>query len=104
MRETRDIKAPDGYLIGGERLVRRDGTVLFQRGWWQCPTEWAGEYIMLHALADGDENIEIAPPGYHSIYQAQLDRKTILAPRTNRRDAKSLLRNPVHVAWRDRNR
>lgn len=99
MREARDIKAPDGFLLGGERLVRQDGTILFQRGWWQAPTEWAGEYVWVHCTDGGAGDLEVAPPGYTSIYLAQLDVKTIFCPRTKRADAKPAYRRPETKAW-----
>lgn len=104
MREAQDIKAPDGFLLGGERLVRQDGTVLFQRGWWQVPVEWAGEYVWVHACDDGAEELEVAPPGYSSIYRAQMDQQTIFAPRTARRDAKPGYRRLDHIAYSARMR
>ena len=49
-RKNTDIMAPDGYLLGGERLVRKGGVILFQRGWWQLPEGFAqdGEYCWVH--------------------------------------------------------
>jgi hypothetical protein len=99
MREHRDIKAPDGFLLGGERAVRQDGTILFQRGWWQAPKEWAGEYVWVHCTAGGAGDLEVAPPGYSSVYAAQRDGKTILCPRTKRPDAKPGLRKPSLKAY-----
>lgn len=90
MKRDNDIKAPDGYLLGGERSVRQDGTILFQRGWWQAPKEWAGEYVWVHCL-DAEGNffeIEVAPPGYSDFSAAKLDRATIVCPRTARAEAK----------------
>lgn len=82
-REATDIKAPDGYLLGGERVVRKGGQVLFHRTRWQLPDGFAeqGEYVWVHTL-EGDgifDRIEAAPPGYHCFYQAQLDRATVHA-------------------------
>lgn len=102
MREARDIKAPDGFLLSGERLVRQDGTILFQRGWWQAPKEWAGEYVWVHCTDGGAGDLEVAPPGYSSIYRAQLDRTTIICPRTKRPDAKPVFRRPEIKAWLNR--
>jgi hypothetical protein len=96
MREARDIKAPDGFLLSGERLVRQDGTILFQRGWWQAPKEWAGEYVWVHCSDGGAGDLEVAPPGYTSIYRAQLDVRTVFCPRTSRSDAKP----GVRLQWR----
>lgn len=102
MREAADIKAPDGFLLGGERIVRQDGTILFQRGWWQAPKEWAGEYVQVHCTDSGAGDLEVAPPGYHSIYAAQMDLTTILCPRTDRDDARPGIRNADRKAWNAR--
>ena len=102
MREAGDIKAPDGFLLGGKRLVRDDGTILFQRGWWQAPKEWAGEYVWVHCTDGGAGDLEVAPPEYSSIYRAQLDVKTIFCPRTKRPDAKPVFRSPEAKAWLNR--
>ena len=99
MRETADIKAPDGFLLGGERVVRQDGTILFQRGWWQAPVEWAGEYVWVHCTDSGAGDLEVAPPGYQSISRAQMDEKTILCPRTKRPDAQPAFRRPERKAY-----
>ena len=48
MTRANDIKAPDGYLPGGLRRVRSEGTILFQRGWWKAPAEWIGKEIRVH--------------------------------------------------------
>ncbi len=106
MRKPHDIKAPDGYTLGGERRVRRDGTVLFNRGWWQLPFGFAerGEYVWVHEewTADNKQVLEVAPPGYRSYYAAKLDGETIIVQRTSRPDAKSCLRKPAHKAWQAR--
>jgi hypothetical protein len=102
MREHQDIKAPDGFLLGGERKVRKDGTILFQRGYWQASCEWAGEYVMVHCTDGGAGDLEVAPPGYHSIYKAQMDDATILCPRTERPDAKPGYRRASHKAHYER--
>lgn len=106
MRKPNDIKAPDGFLLGGKRLVRKDGTILFQRGWWQAPKEWAGEYCWVHCTDSGIGDLEVAPPYYsniyNGIYKAQSDDKTILCERTKRPDAKLGWRNPTKVAWANR--
>lgn len=98
-----DIMAPDGYLLGGERLVRKGGVILFQRGWWQLPDGFAqeGEYCWVHGHG-GDGDLEVAPPGYSNFYQAQMDVKTIWAPRTNRRDAKPGIRAKWRKDWHAR--
>lgn len=104
MREARDIKAPDGFLLGGERIVRSDGTVLFQRGYWQLPEGFAeaGEYVWVHCTDSGAGDLEAAPPGYTSIYRAQSDRATVLCKRTRRGDAKPGIRNAARKAWHER--
>lgn len=98
-RNNYDIKAPDGYLLGGLRLVRNDGTVLFHRMWWRCPQEWVGERIWVH-VDDGMglDTISAAPPGEH-IYRAQsLGLAETLEP-VARPDAKPGYRRPAHKAW-----
>jgi len=102
MRERQDIKAPDGFLLGGERLVRQDGTILFQRGWWQAPKDWVGEYVWVHCSDGGAGDLEVAPPGYHSFYRARSDRATIWCPRTDRADAKPGWRRADTKAWHAR--
>lgn len=96
-----DIKAPDGFLLGGERRVRKGGVILFQRGWWQLPEDFAeqGEYCWVHCTDSGIGDLEVAPPGYSSFFAAVSDRKTIMAPRTERADAKSGYRDPRVKAW-----
>jgi len=96
-----DIKAPDGFLLGGERRVRKGGVVLFQRGWWQLPECFAdqGEYVWVHCTDSGDGKLEVAPPGYRSFYRAVSDGKTVLCPRTARADAKPGFRKAAHKAW-----
>ena len=66
-----DIKAPDGYLLGGLRSVRRDGTILFHRMFWTAPKEWAGARVWVH-VTDGMalNTIDAARPGLH-IYEAR---------------------------------
>lgn len=98
--KNNDIKAPDGYLLGGLRRVRSDGTVLFARGWWRAPDEWAGEHVWLHVL-EGEgifDKIELASPGLH-IYEARQMGHTVLAERTARDDAAPVFRNPARKAW-----
>lgn len=97
-RKNYDIKAPDGYMLGGLRIVRADGTILFQRGWWQAPKEWAGEKVWVH---EEGLDIQAAPPGMH-IYEAQLQRKAVWCERTDRPDAADVFRNPVRKAWAQR--
>lgn len=85
-----DIKAPDGYLLGGERRVRAGGVILFQRGWWQLPDGFAqqGEYCWVLCTDGGAGDLEVAPPGYRCFFTAASDGVTIRAPRTERADAK----------------
>lgn len=97
-----DIKAPDGYLLGGLRLVRRDGSVLFHRMWWRCPKEWVGERIWVHVDDDmGLDTISAAPPGQH-IYRAQSDGEAQTLYPVERPDAKPGFRRAAHKAWAGR--
>lgn len=104
MKNTNDIKAPDGYLLGGFRLVRKDGTILFQRGYWQAPKDWAGEMVWVHEhwsqTCYGKETLvlEAAPPGEH-IYSARMAHTQIICQRTKRPDAKPAFRRDEHKAW-----
>lgn len=95
MREDHDIKAPDGFLLGGERVVRKGGVILLQRGWWQLPKGFAeqGEYCWVHSTDGGAGDLEVAPPGYRDFYMAQAYDATILVPRTSRPDAKPVFRS-----------
>jgi len=106
MKDNRDndIKAPDGFLLGGERRVRAGGIILFQRGWWQLPEGWAqqGEYCWVHTIDSGVGGLEVAPPGYRTFYSAVTDKVTCIAERTSRKDAKSGLRKPERKAWEKR--
>jgi len=95
-KNSNDIKAPDGYLLGGLRLVRSDGTILFQRGWWQAPKDWAGEMVWVHG--QWGRLIEAAPPGVH-IYSARTAGTQVTCERTARPDAKPAFRRPDHKAW-----
>ena len=94
MRAENDIKAPDGFLLGGMRTVRRDGTILFQSGWWQVPIEWAGEKVWAHCTDSGAGDLEVAPPGWGLWAEGSYGRN-IFAPRTQRPDVKS--RNGTRV-------
>lgn len=70
-KHDHDIKAPDGYLLGGLRSVRADGTILFHRMYWSAPKEWAGERVWVHVTDGmGLNTIEAARPGLH-IYEAR---------------------------------
>lgn len=101
-KRENDVKAPDGFLLGGERRVRKGGVVLFQRGWWQLPEGFAeqGEYVQVHCTEGGAGPLEVAPPGYNSFPHAVCDGKTVLCPRTDRGDAKPGYRTKAHRAWR----
>jgi hypothetical protein len=81
MTRANDIKAPDGYLLGGLRRVRGDGTILFQRGWWKAPEEWIGKEVWVH-------EDELGSPG--------------MRDRAERPDAKQGWRDPVKLAWANR--
>lgn len=99
MRRNNDIKAPDGFLLGGLRRVRADGTILFQRGYWQAPKEWAGEKVWVHCTDSGAGDLDAAPPGTVSFYRARLELLTISCPRTDRPDAKPGWRRAETKAW-----
>lgn len=80
-KPSADIKAPDGFTLGGLRLVRKDGTILFSRGWWKVPDEWIGEKVWVHVADCYGIEIEVAPPGIH-IYCALLDhREKVIRPK-----------------------
>lgn len=115
--KTHDIKAPDGYVLGGRRKVRKDGTILFNRGWWQAPVEWAGETVWVHEYTGLQWNppiqLQVAPPGmdlwrcaYHTQewFKARPSERNIICDRTERPDAKPVFRHPDHVAWSEKNR
>jgi len=72
MSRDNDIKAPAGYLLGGLRRVRSDGTILFQCGWWRAPDEWIGKEVLVHedelgspGMRDRQVIIRAAPPGMY---------------------------------------
>lgn len=92
MKNEPDIKAPDGYLLGGFRKVRRDGTILFHRMWWKCPDDWIGKYVQVH-VNDGMtlNDIEAAPPGKRIYKSIQLLESITLYP-VDRPDAKPAFR------------
>ena len=104
-RSRNDIKAPDGYTLGGLRKVRKDGTILFGRGWWEAPDEWVGEEVWVHehwtlrSSTDGFGGemlmLEAAPPGEH-IYSARRAGTTVLCDRTKRPDAAPTYRRALH--------
>lgn len=114
MQDEHDIKAPDGYLLGGRRRVRKDGTILFQRGWWALPddvkADFIGHDVWVHinnlsqpGTNDGDEVLDVAYPGLH-IYEALGMRppRVSIARRTNRPDAKPAYRRADHKDWAER--
>ena len=107
-KKESDIKAPDGYTLAGVRRVRKDGTVLFNRGWWRAPDESIGEDVWVHeewrVLELGGEKslvLEVAPPGLH-IYDARYQKVSVICKRTDRRDAKPQFRDPHLKAWMNR--
>jgi len=82
--------------------VRKDGTILFQRGYWAIPEaereRFIGEDVWCHIFdknGPGErhkgEALEVAEPGYH-IYDARSLRMTVLAERNEKPDAKPALR------------
>lgn len=94
-----DITAPDGYVVGGLRLVRADGSILFNRGWWQAPIEWAGEKVWVHEESKGGYIfLDVAPPGVH-IYSSRLEQSNTLCERTKRPDAKPNYRSQWRKDW-----
>ena len=101
MAREHDVKAPDGYLLGGERRVRAGGVILFQRGWWKLPEGFAeqGEYCHVHCTDGGAGDLEVAPPGYSSFPHAASAGVTVRAPRTERPDAKPGYRAKHHKSW-----
>jgi hypothetical protein len=108
MTWAHDIKAPDGYLLGGLRRVRSDGTILFQRGWWKAPDEWIGTEVWVHkdelgnpGMRDREVIIRDAPPGMY-IATAILEGVAVVCHRTDRMDAKLGWRDPVKLAWANR--
>jgi hypothetical protein len=104
-RRENDIVAPDGFVLGGLRAVRRDGTVLFQRGWWQAPLEWVGKKVWVHERwvhepgYGGRLCLEAWPPGIR-IYADKADVEIL--DRTTRADAKPAYRRPEHKAWAEK--
>jgi len=99
-RCEQDIKAPDGYTLGGMRLVRRDGTVLFGRQYWPVPKEWIGERIWVHVADCYGSELEAAPPGQH-IYAARMAQTALLISETVR-EARHCYRRPENRAWAER--
>ncbi len=91
-----DIKAPDGFLLGGIRRVRKDATVLFQRDYWRCPIEWIGEEIWLHDCGNTEAGVEAWPPGVR-IWSDKAE--TIILRLADRPSAKPGFRNKYHKAW-----
>lgn len=109
-RHDNDIKAPDGYTLGGLRLVRSDATILFNRGWWLAPKAWASQKVWVHEewLNTTDTGewcpehlvLEAASPGLH-IYEARMMKPphTVICERTERPDARDVYRRPDRKAW-----
>lgn len=88
--------------------MRADGTILFQRGWWELPdevkAEYAGEKVWVHirelnplGFVHSEEVLEVAHPGL-GIFQAANMRPpmTVFAHRNDRPDAKP----GVRLQWR----
>ena len=103
MAKNEDIKAPDGFLLGGLRKVRADGTILFQRGYWQAPMAWAGETVSVHCTDSGAGDLDVAPPGVH-IYRARREGIAVSCPRTGKPDAKPGWRRADTKAWSARSK
>ena len=104
-RKDHDIKAPDGYTLGGLRLVRKDGSILFGRGWWQAPSDWVGEKVWVHeewSYQNGPHMfLEAAEPGLH-IYEARSLGRVHRCEPIDRPDAKPVFRTADHKAWKGR--
>lgn len=110
--DTNDIKAPDGYVLGGLRKVRKGGLILFNRGYWQVPesfiSAFEGEKVWVHeawvgSLEESEKiAIEVANPGLH-IYEARSMRMTVICHAADKRDAKPIARTPDRKAWFARN-
>ena len=110
MTRTNDIKAPDGYLLGGLRRVRSDGTIQFQRGWWKAPNDWIGQEVWVHedelgssGMRDREIVIRAAPTGLY-IATAILEGVAVVCHRTERPDAKLGWRDPTKLAWANRHK
>lgn len=107
-RRDNDIKAPDGYVLGGLRKVRKGGLILFNRGYWQVPAEFIsafeGEKVWVHedwinVRGKGETlTLEAAHPGLH-IYDARSMKMTITCFGADKPDAKSIARTPDRKAW-----
>lgn len=105
MQRNHDIKAPDGYTLGGLRTVRKDGSILFNRGWWQAPVKWAGNKVWVHEKRIREKGadvvvLEAASPGL-DLYEAWSMKPpyTVICERTDRDDAKPQFRNAAEKAW-----
>lgn len=107
-RDNHDIKAPDGYVLGGLRKVRNGGIILFNRGYWQVPeafvSSFEGEKVWVHEAwvgsLEGGEKIalEAANPGLH-IYEAREMKMTVICHGADKADAKNIARTPHRKAW-----
>ena len=107
MKGDNDIKAPDGYLLGGLRRVRKDGTILFQRGYWQAPVSGAGQEVWVHEyyaptdMRCSSQMVKAWTPGVN-IWNDEGGFH--ICDRTDRKDAKPGYRDPTHIAWHNRNK
>jgi hypothetical protein len=99
-RSEQDIKAPDGYLLGGLRKVLKDGTILFQRGYWgPCPAEWIGERVWVHEHSIAREtSIRAASPGC-SLWSEDSHRTNLILGPADKPDAKPGYRTAHAKAW-----
>ena len=107
-----DIKAPDGYTLGGMRKVRNGGLILFNRGYWQVPEGFLdlfeGERVWVHEAwvgsLEGGEKValEVANPGLH-IYEARMMKMTVICYAADKADAKNIARSAHRKAWFSRN-
>lgn len=116
MGRDNDIKAPDGYTLGGLRKVRLDGTILFGRGYWGPVSfkDWIGEKVWVHEewkqTNDGGDYVgehvvlEVANPGLH-IYEARSMKPphTVFLEASGRTDAAPVYSLAHRKAWAARN-
>lgn len=107
-RSEQDIKAPDGFTLGGMRKVRADATLLFGRRYWRCPSDWIGKRVWVHVTDGWGTGLEAAPPGIH-IFDARAlkgderERSVVLVD-ANKPEAKPCYRRPENRAWVNRER
>lgn len=102
-RDENDIKAPDGYTLGGLRTVRKGGFILFNRVFWEgAPDDWVGERVWVHEdwkrdSLYGSEKylLDVANPGLHIFEAWNIGHFITLKP-SNKPDAKPAYRKQSH--------